>query len=96
LGHLKLLNGDFDLVRDLAEPRPPSVALFVLSTLDVPEPLLPDMPDLMLVLSALSPSDLSVWCLTGVAFSISSCLFLDSSSSFLRFSSFNSNVVYLS
>ena len=42
LGHLKLLNGDLDLVLDFADPRPPSVALFVLSTLDVLEPLLPD------------------------------------------------------
>ena len=42
LGHLKLLKGDFDLVRDFAEPLPPKVELLVLSTLDVAEPLLPD------------------------------------------------------
>ena len=42
MGHLKLLNGDLDRVLDFAEPLPPSVALFVLSILEVPEPLLPD------------------------------------------------------
>ena len=42
LGHLKLLKGDLDLVRDFADPLPPNVALLLLSTLDVPEPLLPD------------------------------------------------------
>ena len=39
LGHLKLLKGDLDLVRDLADPLPLNL---LLSTLDVPEPRLPD------------------------------------------------------
>ena len=42
LGHLKLLKGDFERVRDLADPLPPNVPLLLLSTLDVPDPRLPD------------------------------------------------------
>ena len=39
LGHLKLRKGDLDLVRDLADPLPLNL---LLSTLDVPEPRLPE------------------------------------------------------
>ena len=42
LGHLKLRKGDFERVLDLADPLPPNVPLLLLSTLDVPDPRLPD------------------------------------------------------